>query len=88
VYKRVDKTGSLKPYIGQAKSEKRFIERQKEHARNNPDADFEFEIVDRAKPGAELNQAEQRHLNNAGGPTNKSNPDGGTSNKKNVIKQE
>jgi len=45
VYRRTDVSGNIAVYGGQAKSEKRFLERQAEHARANPDADFEFEIV-------------------------------------------
>ena len=56
-------------------------------AENNPDADFEYEKIDKGKPGKDLNQKEQKHLDSKGGPTNKSNPNGGTSNKKNVIKK-
>ncbi len=87
VYKRVDKSGNLKDYIGQAKSQKRFDARQKEHRRANPDSDFEFTQIDRAKPGKDLNRKEQKYLDTHGGPTNKSNPNGGTSNKKNVIRK-
>jgi hypothetical protein len=88
IYRRTDKTGKIKPYIGQAKSMERYLLRQQEHARANPDADFEFEIIDRAVPGKALDQAEQRHINANGGPTNKSNPNGRLSNKKNQIKQQ
>jgi len=49
--------------------------------------DFEYEKIDKGKPGKDLNQKEQKHLDSKGGPTNKSNPNGGTSNKKNVIKK-
>jgi hypothetical protein len=88
VYKRIDKTGKQKDYIGQAKSEKRYEARQKEHQRANKDAEYEFTEIDRGKPGKDLNQKEQHHLDKHGGPTNKSNPNGGTSNKKNVIKKD
>ena len=87
IYKRKDITGNKKDYVGQAKSEERFLERQKEHARNNPDSDFEFDIIDRGKPGRDLDLKEQKHIDAGGGPTNKSNPNGGLSNKKNVIKK-
>jgi RHS repeat-associated protein len=92
VYRRSDLTGELDVYIGQAKNEGRFNARQKEHARANPDSDFGFEIIDRADPSGsfptKLDKAEQRALDAHGGPRNKSNPDGRTSNKKNVIKKE
>ena len=87
IYKRTDKNSKQKPYIGQAKSNKRYDARQKEHGRANKDADYEFEVIDRGKPGKDLNEKEQKHLDANNGPTNKSNPDGGTSNKKNVIKR-
>jgi RHS repeat-associated protein len=87
IYKRVDKTGKQKDYVGQAKSDKRYDARQKEHKKANPEADYEFTQIDKGKPGKDLNQKEQKHLDKMGGPTNKSNPSGGTSNKKNVIKK-
>jgi hypothetical protein len=87
VYKRIDKTKKEKDYIGQVKSEKRYNARQKEHGRANPDADYEFQQIDRARPGRSLDKKEQKHLDLNGGPTNKSNPNGGTSNKKNVIRK-
>jgi len=87
IYKRVDKTGNTKDYVGQAKSDKRYDARQKEHSRANKDADYSFEKIDNGTPGKDLNMKEQKHLDAAGGPTNKSNPSGGTSNKKNVIKK-
>ncbi len=86
IYKRVDKTGKPKDYIGQTKSEQRYKARQKEHQRANKDADYEFTEIDRGKPGKDLNLKEQKHLDANGGPTNNSNPNGGTSNKKNVVK--
>lgn len=89
IYKRSDLSGNTKDYVGQSKSESRFQARQKEHARANPDSDFEFEIIDRGDAKGDfptdLDIKEQRALDNMGGPTNKSNPDGGASNKKNVI---
>jgi len=88
IYKRRDKTGNQKDYVGQAKSEKRYKERQKEHQRANKDADYEFEKIDKGKPGKNLDAKEQKHIDAGCGPTNKSNPNGGLSNKKNVIKKE
>jgi len=87
VYERIDKTGNLKPYVGQAKSAERFAARQKEHARANPRSDFEFKKIDKGKPGKNLNKKEQKALDARGGPTNKANPNGGTSNRKNVIQK-
>lgn len=89
VYLRTDMVeGGLKPYVGQAKSAERYAARQAEHARANPKADFEFQKIDKGRPGKDLNLKEQKALDARGGPTNKSNPDGGTSNKRNVIRKE
>ena len=87
VYLRKDATGLLKDYVGQAKNRTRFLKRQQEHARKNPDSDFEFEILDEGAPGKDLDMKEQFHIDQRGGPTNKSNPNGGLSNKKNVIRK-
>ncbi|MFC4766470.1 DNRLRE domain-containing protein [Effusibacillus consociatus] len=66
IYKRTDlKTGGT--YIGQAKSEARYKQRQKEHARNNPNARYVFEELGRAKPGKDLNVLEQKMINKFGG---------------------
>ncbi len=62
VYSRVDLNGNVLPYGGQAQSEARFLQRQIEHARNYPDADFEFSIVARANPGVELDVAEHQYI--------------------------
>ena len=89
IYLRTDNTGEItKPYVGQAKSEERYIQRQKEHQRANPNSSFNFNILDRGIFGKDLNSKEQFFISKYGGPTNKSFPVGGTSNKKNVIKQE
>jgi hypothetical protein len=62
---------------------------QAEHARAHPEADFEFKIIDRGSTSGKfptsLDRKEQQALDRLGGPTNKSNPNGGASNKKNVI---
>jgi hypothetical protein len=79
VYKRTDLLGG-KPYVGQAKSEGRYTARQSEHARANPDADFDFEIIGRANPGTELDRMEEFFIRGGGGPTNLGNPNGGLSN--------
>lgn len=87
VYKRVDQTGGQKDYVGKAKSDQRFEARKKEHQRANKDADYEFEVLERGKPGKDLSQKEQKHIDAGGGPTNKSNPNGGLSNKINAIRK-
>lgn len=87
VYLRIDKTpGGLKPYIGQAQSVSRYLERQKEHTRANPDADFVFQIIVTGVPGNDLTRKEQRAIDAFGGVTNKKNPNGGTSNQRNPGK--
>ncbi len=92
IYERTDQTGALDKYVGQSKNEKRFLKRQGEHARANPDSDFEFKVIDRGDPRGkfptDLDIKEQRALDARGGPRNKSNPQGGTSNKKNVIRKD
>ena len=74
-----------KPYIGQAESEARYGARQSEHARANPDADFEFEIIGRANPGTELDRMEEFFIRQGGGPTNVGNPNGGLANRRHQM---
>jgi hypothetical protein len=89
VYERTDKSGKIKkPYVGQAINLGRYGARIKEHGRANPDSDFEFKILGRAAAGKKLDKKEQKEIDKRNGPTNKSNPNGGASNKKNVIKKE
>lgn len=76
VYKRTDINGGVEPYGGQAESLERFAQRQKEHARAHPDADFDFEIVDRAVPGEPLDIAEHNFIQElTGGVRAKYSPD-------------
>lgn len=84
VYGRTDLAGG-KPYIGQAMSEGRFAARQAEHARANPDADFEYEILGRADPGTALDRMEEFFIRQGGGPTNKGNPGGGLANQRHQM---
>lgn len=79
VYLRTDLEGG-KPYVGQAKSESRYFARQAEHARANPEADFEFEVLGRADPGPQLDRLEEYYIRQRGGPTSLSNPNGGLAN--------
>jgi hypothetical protein len=69
VYLRTDLTGGLKPYVGQAKSLARFQERQAEHAAENPNAAFKFDILDQNIPAADLDRYEQFYINGYVGPT-------------------
>jgi len=91
VYKmegKLDKLGnSGKPYFGKADSEKLFELRQKAHIKENPNSELKFKIVDRAKPGKDLLKKEQSFIDAHGGPTNKSNPFGGTANRRNNFKK-
>jgi hypothetical protein len=88
VYERINTADKAeKPYIDQAKSEERYAERQQEHTRRNPDAEYKFAEKARAEPGQPLREAEQSHITASGGTTNKKNPHGGTSNKRKEIAQ-
>ncbi|MGD9428852.1 RHS repeat-associated core domain-containing protein [Arthrobacter russicus] len=82
VYYRTDATGNLKPYVGQSKTNSRYVNRQKEHGRNTPSSNFDFDVVGRAPQGVELDKLEEDFIRRCGGPTNKSNPNGGLSNKR------
>jgi RHS repeat-associated protein len=84
VYLREDASSGSR-YVGQAKSESRFLQRQSEHARANPNADYEFSILGRAKPGQDLDLLEERHIRQGGGPINKSNPSGALENKRHQM---
>lgn len=75
----MDRSNLQLPYVGQAQSEQRYLARQKEHARENPNADFDFEIIGRANPGIELDRMEEFYIRQGGGPTNLGNPNGGLS---------
>lgn len=71
IYLRTDESGGLKPYIGQAKNLQRYEARQAEHAAANPDAQFNFEILEQGLPQSELDRYEQFYINAYGGPTTK-----------------
>jgi RHS repeat-associated protein len=65
IYKRTNpKTGE--EYIGQAKSDKRFLKRQKEHDKKIG-IKHKYDVLDRAKPGKKLNVAEKTHIRRGGG---------------------
>ena len=85
VYRRTNsQTGRC--YIGRCNSEELYTRRQRDHERENPDAEYTFRRIDRAEPGQALREAEQRQIDAHGGPTNRSNPDGGTENRRNEIR--
>jgi RHS repeat-associated protein len=86
VYRRTDQnTGRC--YIGRCDSQRNYERRQRDHERANPGARYRFEQIDSAPPGRALREAEQRQINEHGGPTTRSNPGGGTENRRNEIRQ-
>jgi RHS repeat-associated protein len=85
VYRRTDRNTN-RCYIGRCDNQRNFERRQRAHHRANPDADYEFEVLERAEPGRPLREAEQRQIEMHGGPTNRSNPNGGTENRRNEIR--
>jgi len=62
VYLRIDTTGGLAPYYGQAISPSRYRARQGEHARAFPSSRFQYSIADQALPGRPLTTAEQNAI--------------------------
>jgi RHS repeat-associated protein len=88
VYGRTDASGGIKPYVGQAMNECCYLQRQIAHGRANPSADFEFAELGRARPGRALDVLEEDFIRQGGGPTNKSNPNGGLSNKRHQMSDE
>jgi RHS repeat-associated protein len=79
IYLRRDRLGGMKDYVGQAESEARFAERQAEHGRDHPGADFEFFVLDTPEASG-LDVAEESWIRAGGGPSRRSS-DGGLSNK-------
>ena len=89
IYQRDDLNGYLKPYVGQAKSAARYLARQNEHASNHPNSSFDFSPIEEGiEPGTELDRYEEYWIRRLGGPTNKSNPNGGLSNKRHQMSEE
>ncbi|NEB02593.1 polymorphic toxin-type HINT domain-containing protein [Streptomyces sp. SID13726] len=66
VYLRTDLTTGLE-YVGQAKSWKRYLKRQAEHAKSNPGSAYTFEVLGRAKPGTDLDVLEESWMRAGGG---------------------
>jgi hypothetical protein len=87
VYRRTDLNGG-KPYIGQTKSEERFIARQGEHADAHPEAEFRYEELGRAQPGVQLVRLEEYHIRAGGGPSTMRNPLGGLANQRHQMNAE
>jgi len=83
VYQRTSpQTGRC--YIGRCNSDELFARRQREHDRALG-TNHDYEVLERAEPGRALREAEQRHIDANGGPTNRANPDGGLENRRNEI---
>lgn len=83
VYRRTNtETGSC--YIGRCNSDQLYSTRQRSHDRAQGTR-HEYEVIERAQPGRALREAEQRHIDANGGPTNRSNPSGGLENRRNEI---
>lgn len=80
VYLREDATGTLKPYVGQTKSQDRYVVRQIEHSRAYPGCDFRFDRLESGVAPEMLDRYEEAWIRDLGGPTNKSHPNGGLSN--------
>jgi hypothetical protein len=53
--------------VGQTKSETRYKARQKEHARKNKQALYDYTELGNAKPGIDLDILEQSMINKHGG---------------------
>ncbi|MDT0234779.1 RHS repeat-associated core domain-containing protein [Curtobacterium sp. BRB10] len=88
VYLREHSLGDEKPYVGQAINDDRYKTRRSEHRRANPEAEYEFRQLDRGYPGEDLDRREEYYIRMHGGPTNKSNPDGGLANKRHQMNQQ
>lgn len=84
IYMRVDRAGG-KAYVGRANNLDRYLARQRSHARANPNADFEFKVVARGRPGPELRRLEDRTIRRSGTPTTRRNPNGTLANRRYEI---
>src|SRR5260370_38842167 len=67
IYNRTDANGGVDPYYGQAENAGRYAQRQAEHDREFPNADFEFDPVDAGRPGRDLDFIEQWWISANGG---------------------
>ncbi|MFD8022588.1 ricin-type beta-trefoil lectin domain protein [Streptomyces lavendulae] len=66
IYLRTDlNTGE--EYIGQAINWDRYLARQREHAKDHPNASFTFEVVDRGVAGTDLDVLEESWMRAGGG---------------------
>ena len=86
VYRRW-RPGSNKPYIGKADGDRQLQDRMSKH-RRKCGADTRFDILyEGSEVGRDLERIEQNYLDQHGGPTNKSNPGGGTENRRNNFRR-
>ena len=83
VYRRTN-TETGRCYIGRCNSDQLYSTRQRAHDRAQGTR-HEYEVLERAEPGRPLREAEQRQIDANGGPTNRSNPNGGLENRRNEI---
>ncbi|OYX56001.1 MAG: hypothetical protein B7Y86_11160 [Brevundimonas subvibrioides] len=83
VYRR-NNTETGRCYIGRCNSDQLYSTRQRAHDRARGTR-HEYELLERSQPGRALREAEQRHIDANGGPTNLSNPNGGLENRRNEI---
>ena len=87
IYLRQDSTGTLKDYVGQSKNEDTFAARQRAHANNHPNSTFTYTKLETGAPESRLDVWEETHIRKRGGPTNRSNPAGGLSNKRHQMSE-
>lgn len=86
VYRRW-RPGSNKPYIGKADGDRQLQDRMSKH-RRKCGADTRFDVLyEGPEVGRDLERIEQNYLDQHGGPTNKSNPGGGTENRRNNFRR-
>ena len=78
-----------KPYFGKADNKDRnYPQRQSAQRNANPGKTFIFTIFyEGPETGRALEKIEQGYIDGSGGPTNKSNPGGGTQNKRNNFRK-
>lgn len=87
VYCRTRK-GSDKKYYGKADDEENYKKRQQAHRRKFKDDEVEFEkVYEGPETGKDIERIEQDFIDAGGGPTNRSNPNGGLENSRNNFRK-
>ncbi|MFD2792770.1 polymorphic toxin-type HINT domain-containing protein [Promicromonospora vindobonensis] len=66
VYLRTDQATGQE-YVGQSRDSATFERRQRDHAKKFPNAQFEFDVLGRAVPGADLDRLEEDWIRAGGG---------------------